>query len=286
MKNLFFLSLTSFLFCSCVSSYMQVCKVSQMPDSESKVKVTNDGLVYEDLNCKVTYDMWSDGGKMDFVFTNKSSNDIYIIIDKCFFIMNGFANDYYSDVVITHRTSSSSAANSSTAQPAVVWNFFGSTTPSLGVVYAGSNNSTTVGNEETIRPSKVVCVPAKSSKSFNSFTIDKSVFKECDDNKFNYPNKVSREVTFTPENSPVVFENRICYSLTEDLANIKQINTSFYLSNVVNYKNAYNITYKNAYSDCGVISENPRDFKGSYYKTITVPLVGGGADQYYKKYHY
>lgn len=64
------------------------------PASED-IKVYENTMVYEDDNCTILYDFWGEFGNIGFSFYNKSSEDIYLHLDKCFYINNGFAFDYY-----------------------------------------------------------------------------------------------------------------------------------------------------------------------------------------------
>jgi hypothetical protein len=52
-------------------------------------------LVYEDDNCTVTYNLWSEYGNAGFAFFNKSEENIYVNLGESFFIRNGMAYDYY-----------------------------------------------------------------------------------------------------------------------------------------------------------------------------------------------
>jgi hypothetical protein len=75
--------------CGGVDTYYQVYKTSNGLQQKESV------LTYEDENCIVTYNLWSDGGNVGFNFENKTDKDIYLDLDKCFFILNGEAYNYF-----------------------------------------------------------------------------------------------------------------------------------------------------------------------------------------------
>ena len=66
-----FLILFSILITSCsVTNYYQVYKA----DSENGI-IKNNNIVFEDQNCKVSYNLWSEGGNVGFEIYNKSESD-------------------------------------------------------------------------------------------------------------------------------------------------------------------------------------------------------------------
>lgn len=276
MKKLIPLSTLAFLLSSCASTYIQVCTVALSPESDSKVEDRNGILVYEDTNCRVIYNMWSAGGNVNFTFQNTSDDDLYVMMDKSFFIKNGLANDYYIESTTTHKTSQSSNKSlSATAVAKGRWSNGIYSTPGTLGYGASAGISSTVGFEETVTASKVICVPAKSSKIISGFSIYDGRIKLCGDNNNNYPRKESKHTYYTLEDSPIVFENRICYSTDENLSNKVKVNTSFYLSEFVNYNFKQNVAFDyNGYDECG-------------NKTVTYDkhlIVGGGANQFYNFY--
>lgn len=79
---------------SCVSnSYYQVYKVSPI----GKTMKSDSSLVYEDNNCKISYNLWKDGGDMSFYFHNKTEDNIYLDLGESFFVLNGISYDYFKD---------------------------------------------------------------------------------------------------------------------------------------------------------------------------------------------
>jgi len=62
-----------------------------VPNTE--VTKTGNNLVYEDDQCKVSYNLWSNGGDAGFVFQNKTDQNIYLDLGESFFIINGVAHN-------------------------------------------------------------------------------------------------------------------------------------------------------------------------------------------------
>ena len=58
------------------------------------IKEADGVMMYEDENCIITYNLWSNGGKIVFPIYNKTDENIYLRTDECFFIKNGVAYDY------------------------------------------------------------------------------------------------------------------------------------------------------------------------------------------------
>lgn len=84
----------AFMLSSCSSSfYYQICDVYS-----TNTPRQGDKYVYEDDNCKVTYDFWAENGDAGFVFTNKTDKNICVNLEKTFFVNNGVSNNYYFSI--------------------------------------------------------------------------------------------------------------------------------------------------------------------------------------------
>ena len=51
--------------------------------------LTKDKIVFEDNNCSVSYNLWSEGGNMGFAMYNKTENYLIVNLAKTFFVLNG-----------------------------------------------------------------------------------------------------------------------------------------------------------------------------------------------------
>lgn len=81
--------------CSPTRTFYQVYQVS--PSIKDKMTISEDSLFFEDENCKLTYDFWTEGGNVGFKFYNKTDKDIILNLERSFFILNGIAYNYYKD---------------------------------------------------------------------------------------------------------------------------------------------------------------------------------------------
>ena len=229
-------------------NYYQVYEVG------TDIKQTNEALVYEDENCDIIYNLWEDAGSMDFVFTNKTDKDIYIDLAQSFFIQNGIAVDYYTDREFTSTTtvgatSTTSLLESYTASAIKGYTKYGYThTPNLWTpttvnrgsqishsITAGSTTSVTSGHSASVttRAKRYICVPANASKIVRSFGISDYVYMICENNDFNLPKKESEKITYTKEESPLNFRNRITYIIDEINYTV---DNQFWVISVQNYK--------------------------------------------------
>ena len=252
MKNVFSLIAgVCFLLSSCSPRYIQVLSVKQAPDSETEIKDSNGALVYEDPNCMIEYHMWSKGGRLDFVFRNITDDDLYLVMGKSFLIKNGHAYDYNAEQLLSYNESNTS---------------------NVGIHTSVDIDDGTESVDVTVPVNGIICIPARSYKIIKGFPIYNSRIKLCEDDKNNYPRKESVHTFFTQENSPMVFENRICYSINESLTDVKKVKTTFYISEFVNYRFVENVAFDYyKYNECGK--------KVSTYNEHLI--VGGGANQFY-----
>ena len=94
-----------FLLASCTPQYYyQVYEVK----SEDVIQDGN-VLFYENSDCRITYNLWSEGGNLNFLIYNKTNDNLFVIMPQSFFILNGVANDYYSESSYSYRVTNSAA---------------------------------------------------------------------------------------------------------------------------------------------------------------------------------
>ena len=96
MRKFIYLFLT-LLMTSCATTFYQVYNVN--PNQEKNTKTDN--LFFEDENCKITYDLWANGGNIGFDIYNKTDENVYVYLNESNFILNGFAYDYYKNRTFT-----------------------------------------------------------------------------------------------------------------------------------------------------------------------------------------
>ena len=70
----------SLMLSSCGKVFYQVYTV-EAPGSIEK----ENALVYENEDCKVMYNLWSEDGYIGFIFKNKTDKDLFVILPQTFF---------------------------------------------------------------------------------------------------------------------------------------------------------------------------------------------------------
>lgn len=267
-KNILFFALIAMMLTSCVSTYFQVYKA--VPSD--KLVVKDSLLVYEDESCKVSYNLWGEGGNIGFQFFNKTDKNIYLNLEESFFILNGVSYDYYRNRVFTSSTSSgATTSRGATATKSVTGlNYLDliqtnriSATNTVGLM-------TSSGFSVSYNEKKIVCIPSKTSKIISEYNINESIFRDCD--LFKYPTKKQvKTKTFSKEQSPLVFSNRIAYTIGQTDSFIKFEN-EFYVTEISNYPESE--MFESKYDEfCGQISP----IKTKYFKNAS-------ADRFYIKY--
>jgi len=218
--KLLMIAIAIILFSSCMPKfYYQVYKATPVNASLT----TDNALIFEDNNCKVSYNFWDKGGDAGFSFYNKTDNNIYINKEECFFILNGIAYDYFKNRVYTSSTNVGSNTGAVTSQ-----NFSYSQSVSvIGNTMVGSGYSVSFTEE------KVICIPPHSSKIISEYNINESLYRNCD--LYLYPSKRQiKAKEFTKSDSPFIFSNRISYILGKTGNTVVLVN-DFFVSEITNY---------------------------------------------------
>lgn len=206
---------------SCVPTYFyQMYKAVPV----SSLSINENFIGFEDENCKISYDLWSENGNIGFIFYNKTENEITLDLSECYFIVNGLANDYFQNRSFTESGSSSVISLPSYILPGITLSKI------TGVTY----------NEK-----QVICIPSMTFKNITEFSISDNIYRDCD--LFRYPTKKQiKTVKFNNENSPLKFSNRVTYTFSSGTkAGLKKrINNEFFVSEITNFPKAEFIDYK------------------------------------------
>ena len=246
--KLIYTAIIAVLSTSCMTtSFYQV--YTAVPSDKSISKDRN--LVYEDDNCSVSYNFWEQGGNIGFTFYNKTDKNIYLNLEESFFILNGMAHNYFRDRVFTNSTSSGvktsqTATISKTVSGINVLNLL----QSNGLQATSSaGRMTSFEQSVSYNEEKVICIPSKTSKIVVEYSINKLLYRDCD--LLRYPKKdqlrrsensqpkhpnsqVVRTKAFSKEESPIVFSNRIAYTV-EQSDNLIKFENEFYVAEISNY---------------------------------------------------
>lgn len=286
MKNIIFLTLV--LFSSCSTLYYQVYTVKS-----DNVKEQGNALVYENDDCQIIYNLWSDGGRSGFIFFNKTDKNIFIDLNKCFFIKNNKAYDYFLNRNSTSLQTNTIMAYGSASLKfseyfdADKYTFINSIydpeiiSRSASITKAkGAGSSYTKGI--SYKEKDIICIPPKSFKEINEYLISNEVLIE--EGKM-LPKKEPYKFTFDKLNTPLKFSNVICYFMDND--NDYIINNDFYVESIENHSNKSAIK-KEVYQKKYNSKDNYADYNGdvekfNYYRYI---FTISGPNKFYISYKY
>lgn len=248
MKKIVIILALAFAFVSCTPYFYQVYKTS------FDLPIENGNLVYEDQNVKVLYNFWSDKGNIGFSIYNKTDGNVYVNMGESYFILNGYANNYYRNRVFE---ASSSGLKSTTFVPYSPYFL------SSFAITASQGTSVSFIEE------KVSCIPSKTTKHFSEYSINSDILRNCELIIFPQSKKQTVTVKYSFENSPLVFSNRIAYSLSEGGTN-EYIRNEFFVSEVTNYPESEILKWQ--------------DVEKCEVKSKTLTLKGSAPYKFYLKY--
>lgn len=235
--NLFKLAIMAIVgFCmtSCKSYYYQVYDVGT-----KDMKTEDNSLVYENEDCKVLYNLWSNNGELKFAILNKTDKDIFVNMGQSFYVVNGQAVDYYQGREFTSQSinhadymiSSSVGAFGSSG----FWGNGVYDEDGTAIMNAMTGKvSKTLSNSVTTREKEIVCIPAKSFKVFNYYKVNPTRVTTCETNK-DFPKKSCKIGTYTQSTTPLSFKNRIAYGFNKSDVADKHLDNDFWISSVTNY---------------------------------------------------
>lgn len=251
----------AFMLSSCSSSlYYQICDVYS-----TNTPIQGDKYVYEDDNCKVTYDFWAENGDAGFVFTNKTDKIISLNLGKSFFVSNGIAYDYF-----LNRKWSSEEFKMETKYKSVKNKEVDLTNMSYSIAYENKlkgiqskniGESMSLGVKASIayEEKDIILIPAKSSKIITEYSILSEPIRSCDidlqpkvvrkpicdENNLVLGYKIIDEGNnskeFDVDTSPIIINNIITYSLEGvDVDNV--INNEFFIKRIRNKRDIDAVT--------------------------------------------
>ncbi len=258
---------------SCKNYFYQVYDVGF-----NDLKKQENSLVFENEDCKVLYNLWSNNGALRFAVLNKTDKDIFINMGQSFYVVNGQAVDYYQGRTFSVQSiEGASYMASSTVGTSGAAGFWGD-----GVYFENSQSvlasaigkvSKSVSTKVTTKEMEIVCIPAKCFKVFDYYKINPAWIKTCDRQK-DFPKKSYVVGTYKEYSTPLTVKNRIAYGFTKNDVADKHIDNAFWISAVTNYSQKEATEKYKKTSECyGRKSSS----KGKMFKI-------GGPDKFYQKY--
>ena len=290
-KQLFSLLFVTIFLSSCsqVYHYVQVFETKSLSNSIQK---QGDGLVYEDTTCAIYYRFWADGGDAGFSIYNKTNQIIYVDLSKSFFVRNGTAYDYYKD-----RSWSQTETSTFGAQTANAAAVSGSASRSIGIsaAYAGnfgtlpftpydpiltsanlykaesygalrysalaSTYASASSLSIAVKEPKILAIPPHAAKIVAEYSINDKIFLYCDLDR--YPEEQA-SLSFSEENSPLIFSNYITYRLGESTQDVI-IENAFYISKITNYTRPSIYNYVEKQKPCqNLTDDDSKNYRETY----------------------
>ena len=187
-------------------------------------KLSNNEVVFEDDNCKISYNLWENRGDIGFDIYNKTNDNLILHKDKSFFILNNYAYDYFLNR-ITSNSSSNSITSSSGYTNYNKYLYNNRFSSSSGFSQSSFSSNATAYNEKN-----QIIIPPKTNKRISEYSIVNSFYSTCDALKFPSIRKI-KKLSFDKSNSPFVFYNLIAY---ETNGKITQTENKFYVSSITN----------------------------------------------------
>lgn len=237
--------------CATITDYYQVYKTYPEGGIVNKNKI-----VFEDNNCSVLYNLWTEGGDLGFSIYNKTESDLTINLSKTFFVLNGVSFEYYQNR--TFSKSSNNGRTSTTYNYPYYWNY--------NLTKVEGTSSTGYSTSYIEKPA--ITIPPKTLINISEYNVTNSRYTNCDLAKI--PNQENiKTLKFSKENSPFTFYNLITYSTKSDTIRFEN---RFYVSEITNYPQTEMFTFIDT-TNCG----RKLDFSIEVFKSLS-------PDKFYIKY--
>lgn len=216
------LLLTIMTMTSCAASvYYQIATISS-----PQMSVSDDGTFsYNENDLTIDYDFWSDHGKVGFIITNNTNEDIYIDLSRSFLIVNGMTFDYCRNR--TYKSKTSGIVNNLSSEK-------GTTADNRkSMTYVLDKDATSPDrynyNIETTEK-EGVWIPAHAARYFCEFYLLQDTYRRCG-LPLNPSRKENASIDFNEKDTPYVFENRLMIMVN---GQEQRLINYFYINNITN----------------------------------------------------
>lgn len=250
--------ITSLFSVSCTQSFYQIYTM----DSKD-LKMQDNSLLFENADCQVSYNFWSDGGYVSFAFMNKTDKDIFINMNESFLVVNGNAHNYFEAKTYTYGSAFATtigygeSLGVSLSGKTGVWSNKHYT--ASAAVAARISSGSAIMNSVSRKEQEVVCIPANSFKTFSKFCLSPDIYQKCEE-KVDYPSKKVSLAKFDSENSPIMMNNRLTYGFKSDNMD-KHIDNVFWLGEIENYSEKSAVERKSEKGCYDYLSKEIKVFK-------------------------
>lgn len=250
--------ITSLFSVSCTQSFYQIYTMNS-----KDLKMQDNSLLFENADCQVSYNFWSDGGYVSFAFINKTDRDIFINMNESFLVVNGNAHNYFEAKTYTYGSAFATtigygeSLGVSLSGKTGIWSNK-HYTASAGVAARISSGSS-IMNSVSRKEQEVVCIPANSFKTFSKFCLSPDIYQKCEE-KVDYPSKKVSLAKFDSDNSPIMINNRLTYGFKSDNMD-KHIDNVFWLGEIENYSEKSAVERKSEKGCYDFVSKEIKLFK-------------------------
>lgn len=248
MKRVLLILSIAMLLGGCIPVYQQIATLSS-----NQVEFNTQGkYIAETPTFSIEYDFWDSKGVVGFLVTNNSDSDLFLNLSDSYLVNNGYAYDYFQNRIYGFSQGQSSTNSSQ-------YSIKGSI--GAGVVIGGSTSgyvgngivtsysaavdrsvvktdgisikqsrSSNYGQSVEYVEQKTICIPARSSKYFEEFSVTNKLIRECGlpRNPSKRENVVKK---YTQDNSPRTMENRLVFVHNNETIHVVH---TFYISEICN----------------------------------------------------
>jgi hypothetical protein len=165
------------------------------------------------------YNFWNEGGVVACTVRNQTDAPLYVDLNRTQLIINGLAQDYYSD---EQQTTTIARGRSMATAYASPW---------LGYYTPGSA-STQSSNSRTLHAKPLLQVPPRAAIVIGGLSAVPTRLFHCDLEKWRSSKPAT--VAFTEEASPLKFRQFLTYSRRPDGSDARTIDHAFWVEKVSN----------------------------------------------------
>lgn len=222
------------LMASCNQLYYQVYDLQT-----DNLTQRDNSLIYENEDCKVMYNLWSNRGEVRFAIYNKTDKDIFVNMEQTFLVVNGQAHDYYQGRTYGQGSSAGYTTEVGVGAARIssggLWGKSGYMENAAAIAaFQKAKKAVSVASSVTTKEKEIECIPAKSFKIINKCIIDPEMLLTCD-RKSDFPSKKYEVKSYTQTSTPFTIVNRIAYGFNKDDVAAKHIDNTFWVSKITNY---------------------------------------------------
>ncbi len=267
------MAIVGFCVTSCGSYYYQVYNVGT-----KDMKTEDNSLVYENEDCKVLYNLWSNDGELRFAILNKTDKDLFVNMGQSFYVVNGQAVDYYQGREFTSQSINHAdymiSSSIGTFGASGFWgnNVYGENGTAIINAMTGKV-SKAFSNSVTTREKEIVCIPAKCFKVFNYYKVNPAWVATCERDK-DFPKKSYKVGTYTQSTTPLSFKNRIAYGFNKNEVADKHLDNDFWISSITNYSKKAATEKREETTEC---------YGQKRFSEVRIFKIGG-PDKFFKLY--